>query len=42
MIHNHGSEEGPGLACNELLLPDGSIRGACIVTDDELRSMNHE
>lgn len=31
-VHNHGAEEGAGLACNELRLPDGSLRGACIVT----------
>lgn len=31
MIHNHGPEEGAGLSCNELRLPDGSIRGACLM-----------
>ena len=29
-IHNHGPEEGAGLACNELRLPDGSLKGACL------------
>lgn len=33
MMHNHGPEEGAGLACNELALPDGSRKGACIVND---------
>ncbi len=32
MIHNHGAEEGEGLACNEFRLPDGSIMGACLLT----------
>jgi hypothetical protein len=31
VIHNHGSEEGAGLSCNELRLPDGSRKGACLV-----------
>lgn len=29
-VHNHGPEEGVGLACNESRLPDGSLRGACM------------
>lgn len=29
-VHNHGSEEGEGLACNEALQPDGSLQGACL------------
>lgn len=32
MVHNHGPEDGPGLACNEALMPDGSRRGACLLT----------
>lgn len=28
-VHNHGPEEGAGLACNESRLPDGSLLGAC-------------
>lgn len=35
-VHNHGPEEGPGLGCNELRLSDGTPRGACIVTAEEL------
>lgn len=31
-VHNHGAEEGAGLACNELRLPDGSLLGACQAT----------
>lgn len=38
-VHNHGPEEGRGLSCNELLLPDGSRRGACIITPDELAAV---
>lgn len=30
MIHNHGPEEGAGLACNEIRRSDGSVRGACM------------
>lgn len=29
-VHNHGTEDGPGLACRETRLPDGSLRGACM------------
>lgn len=40
MMHNHGPEEGDGLACNELLLADGTKAGACLVrTDDEKRRL---
>lgn len=28
-VHNHGTEDGPGLACRELLV-DGSLRGSCL------------
>lgn len=35
VIHNHGSEEGEGLACNELRLPDGSLKGKCLMTEKE-------
>lgn len=34
MIHNHGSEEGPGLSCNELRLPNGTRIGSCLVPAD--------
>jgi len=30
-VHNHGFEEGAGLSCNELRLPDGSIKGRCLM-----------
>lgn len=29
-VHNHGSEEGPGLSCNETVI-DGKLKGACEV-----------
>ncbi|QFG08473.1 hypothetical protein I5H09_gp018 [Mycobacterium phage Yunkel11] len=28
-VHNHGTEDGPGLACRERLV-DGKLRGACL------------
>lgn len=28
-VHIHGPEEGAGLSCNEIRLPDGSLIGAC-------------
>ncbi|AWN05929.1 hypothetical protein SEA_CRICKO_65 [Streptomyces phage CricKo] len=31
MIHNHGPEEGPGLACNEITFTDGSVGGVCLM-----------
>jgi hypothetical protein len=30
-VHNHGPEEGVGLACNESRLPDGSLQGVCLM-----------
>jgi len=30
-VHNHGSEEGPGLSCNEVTLTDGSVKGVCLL-----------
>lgn len=33
-VHNHGTEDGPGLACKETRQPDGSLRGACLPTKD--------
>lgn len=38
-VHNHGSEEGAGLACNESRLPDGSLIGACM-RDEVVQLMN--
>ncbi|AXQ61294.1 hypothetical protein SEA_LIBERTYBELL_53 [Streptomyces phage LibertyBell] len=29
MVHNHGTEEGPGLDCNEAEI-DGELKGACL------------
>ena len=29
-VHNHGAEDGPGLGCQELRQPDGSLRGTCM------------
>ncbi len=29
MVHNHGTEDGPGLACRESIV-DGKLRGACL------------
>lgn len=36
MMHNHGPAEGDGLSCNELLMPDGSRKGKCLLTPEEL------
>ncbi len=30
MIHNHGTEDGPGLSCPEARRHDGTLRGACL------------
>lgn len=30
IVHNHGTEDGPGLSCPEIRLPDGSLQGACM------------
>jgi hypothetical protein len=30
-VHNHGSEEGEGLACPETRLSDGSLKGRCLM-----------
>lgn len=30
-VHNHGTEEGRGLNCGELRLPDGSLKGECLI-----------
>jgi hypothetical protein len=30
-VHNHGTEEGDGLACRELLI-DGDLKGECLRT----------
>lgn len=38
-VHNHGSEEGAGLACNESRLPDGSLLGACMSTELPVRRL---
>ena len=35
VVHNHGSEEGAGLSCNELRLPNGQFRGACLVNEEK-------
>jgi len=29
VVHNHGTEDGPGLACPERRTADGALRGAC-------------
>jgi hypothetical protein len=29
-VHNHGTEDGPGLACRETRQPDGSLKGECL------------
>lgn len=34
-VHNHGPEEGKGLACREYLTPEGVLRGSCL-DDTEL------
>lgn len=31
VVHNHGAEEGPGLSCNQIRLPNGQFKGACVV-----------
>lgn len=30
MVHNHGTEDGEGLACPETRLPDGTLQGKCM------------
>lgn len=30
-VHNHGTEDGPGLACNEVRLADGNRIGTCLI-----------
>lgn len=30
LVHNHGAEDGPGLACPEVRDAAGSLRGACV------------
>lgn len=30
-VHNHGAEDGPGLACNEVRLADGNRIGTCLI-----------
>lgn len=43
IVHIHGPEEGRGLACNESLLPDGSLRGACMAEIGQFSvSLPHE
>jgi hypothetical protein len=32
-VHNHGTEEGEGLACREVLV-NGELKGACLRSDD--------
>jgi hypothetical protein len=34
-VHNHGTEEGAGLACREFRLSNGSIQGACMMSPEE-------
>lgn len=29
-VHNHGTEDGPGLACRETRMASGGLRGACM------------
>ncbi|QAY70006.1 hypothetical protein [Xylanimonas protaetiae] len=29
-VHNHGPEDAAGLACHELRMPDGTLRGQCM------------
>jgi hypothetical protein len=36
-VHNHGTEEGEGLACPELRLPSGRLKGKCLLQEDVLR-----
>lgn len=36
MIHNHGPREGEGLECPELRLLDGSVKGSCLVTVQDI------
>lgn len=35
LVHNHGPHEGPGVRCPERVMPDGSLRGACMDDDAE-------
>lgn len=37
MVHNHGTEDGPGLSCREHRRPDGTLRGDCMpLTVDDI------
>lgn len=33
-VHNHGPEDGPGLACNETYV-DGVLRGWCVIRQEQ-------
>jgi hypothetical protein len=32
-VHNHGSEDGEGLACPETRLPGGQLKGRCLMEE---------
>jgi hypothetical protein len=40
-VHNHGSEEGEGLACPETRLSDGSLKGRCLMDNIEAKSADY-
>ena len=37
--HNHAPWEGEGLGCPELRLPNGDVKGKCIVKDDLIKGV---
>ncbi len=39
VAHNHGPEEGPGLACRETHLNDGRVIGACLLAGGSPREV---
>jgi len=49
-VHNHGTEDGAGLACPEVVATDGQLAGACILdqgladlaSERELRESNFD
>jgi hypothetical protein len=38
-VHNHGTEEGEGLACPETRLPGGQLKGRCLMEENAMPDM---
>lgn len=41
LVHNHGSEEGPGLSCKEHLI-EGKLIGECRLRESDQNPNTHE